>query len=56
MYHAFQHSWLGYSKQSFSTVKQIKQLKGTALGYCTCELLLPSPHLSIYCNKPTSNF
>lgn len=32
-----------------------KAIKGTVLGYCTCELLLPSPYLSVHCNKPISN-
>lgn len=35
--------------------KTNKAIKGAALGYCTCELLLPWPHLSVLCYKPISN-
>lgn len=55
MYHAFECSRSGHSKQSFLTVETNKAIKAPALGYCVCELLLPSPHLSIHCNKPISN-
>lgn len=46
---------VGPEQAIISNSETNKAIKGPALGYCVCELLLPSPRLSVHCNKPISN-
>lgn len=56
MYHALQHSQGGLQPAIiFFNSETNTAIKGAASGYCTCELLVPSPRLSVHCPKPIAN-